>query len=119
MKERLLTVRVNGIELSESEPVLELEPGRLFVPAALFSVGRLRLPAARPTHVAAVGLDYYPLDAIAGAHYEIDEIAQAIDITAPASAFTNTTLDGLGNVRTVATRPDPGFFFESRLSIAA
>ena len=110
MKERLLTVRVNGIELGESEPVLELEPGRLFVPAALFSVGRLRLPAARPTHVSAVGLDYYPLDAITGAHYEIDESAQAIDITAPASAFTSTTLDGLGNVRTVATRPDPGFF---------
>jgi outer membrane usher protein len=110
MKERLLTVRVNGVELSESEPVLELEPGRLFVPAALFSLGRLRLPAERPTHVAAVGLDYYPLDAIPGAHYEIDESAQAIDITAPASAFTNTTLDGLGNVRTVATRPDPGLF---------
>jgi outer membrane usher protein len=110
MKQRLLTVRVNGIELGESEPVLELEPGRLFVPAALFSVGRLRLPAAPPTHVAAMDLDYYPLDAIAGAHYKIDESAQAIDITAPAFAFTNSTLDGLGNVRTVATRPDPGFF---------
>ena len=110
MKERLLTVRVNGIELSESEPVLELEPGRLFVPVAIFGLGRLRLPAERPTHVAAVGLDYYPLDAIVGGHYGIDESAQAIDITAPASAFTYTTLDGLGNVRTVATRPDPGLF---------
>jgi len=60
--------------------------------------------------VAALGLDYYPLDAIEGARYEVDESAQAIDITAPASAFTYTSLDGLGNVRTVATRPDPGLF---------
>ena len=110
MKERLLTVRLNGIELSESEPVLELEPGRLFVPAALFNLGRLRVPAQRPTHVSAVDLDYYPLDAIPGARYEINESAQAIDITAPVSAFTYTTLDGLGNVRTVTTRPDPGLF---------
>ena len=110
MKESLLTIRINGVELSESEPVLELEPGRLFVPAALFSVGRLRLPRERPTHVAAVDLDYYPLDAILGARYQIDESAQAIDITAPASAFTYTALDGLGNVKTVVTRPDPGLF---------
>lgn len=117
MKERLLTVRLNGIELGESEPVLELEPGRLFVSTALFNLGRLRVPAQPPTHVAALGLDYYPLDAIAGAHYEIDESAQAIDMTAPASAFTYTTLDGLGNVRTIATRPDPGFFLNHDLQL--
>ena len=110
MKESLLTVRVNGVLISESEPVLELEPGRLFVPAGLFSMARLRLLAERPTHVAAMDLDYYPLDAIRGVHYEIDESMQAIDITVPASAFTHTTLDGLGNVKTLATRPDPGLF---------
>src|ERR1700680_3415198 len=61
MKENLLMVRINGIEVSDSEPVLELEPGRLFVPAGVFSQGRLRLPALHPTHVSALGLDYYPL----------------------------------------------------------
>lgn len=110
MKESLLTVEVNGVQVSEGEPVLELEPGRLFVPAALFKVARLRLPGGRPVHVAAVDLDYYPLDAIPGSHYEIDEGTQAIDITAPPSAFTYTALDGIGNMRTVATRPDPGLF---------
>ncbi|MEO8051398.1 MAG: fimbria/pilus outer membrane usher protein [Acidobacteriota bacterium] len=110
MKESLLTVRVNGILLSESEPILELEPGRLFVPASIFRTGRLRLPAESPTHVSGVGLDYFALDAIVGAHYSIDESTQAIDITVPASAFSYTTLDGLGNVRTRATRPDPGLF---------
>ncbi len=110
MKESLLTVRVNGIVLSESEPVLELEPGRLFVPASIFRTGRLRLPAEPPTYVSGVGLDYFPLDAIVGARYSIDESTQAIDITVPASAYSYTTFDGLGNVRTLATRPDPGLF---------
>ncbi len=109
-KENLLMIRINGIEVSDSEPVLELEPGRLFVPAAVFLLGRLRLPAQRPTHVSGVGLDYYPLDAIPGAHYAIDQGTQTIDLIVPSTAFTATMLDGVGNVRTVATRPDPGLF---------
>ena len=83
-------MRVNGVEVSDSEAVLELEPGRLFVPAALFRKGRLRLPPERPTHVSALGLDYYPLDAIAGVRYAIDQATQTLDITVPASAFTST-----------------------------
>jgi outer membrane usher protein len=110
MRETLLMVRINGIEVSESDAVLELEPGRLFVPVGVFRRGRLRLPAQRPTHVSGLGLDYYPLDAIAGFGYLIDEATQAIDITVPSSAFTDTTLDGLGNIRAIATRPDPGLF---------
>ena len=57
-----------------------------------------------------MGLDYYPLDAIAGVQYAIDEGTQTIDITVPAAAFTGTVLDAMGNVRAVATRPDPGLF---------
>jgi outer membrane usher protein len=110
MKESLLMVRVNGIDIGDDEPVLELEPGRLFVPAAVFLSGRLRLPPQRPTHVSALGLDYYPLDAIARAHYTIDEATQTLDIRVPASAFIDTTLDGLNNMRTTAMRPEPGVF---------
>jgi outer membrane usher protein len=110
MKESLLMVRVNGVEVGDNEPVLELEPGRLFVPAAVLHSGRLRLPPQRPTHVSALGQDYYPLDAIAGARYAIDQATQTIDITVPASAFIDTTLDGLNNTRTTPTRPDPGVF---------
>src|SRR5258708_555905 len=36
MKENLLMVRINGVAVSENEPVLELEPGRLSVPVAVF-----------------------------------------------------------------------------------
>ncbi len=110
MKENLLMVRVNGIEISNSEPVLELEPGRLSLPAGVFRLGRLRLPPIHPTHVSALDLDYYPLDSIPGVHYAIDEGTQSLDITVPSTAFTGTVLDGLGDVRTVATRPDPGLF---------
>jgi outer membrane usher protein len=110
MKESLLTVRVNGIELSEGEAVLELEPGRLYVPTGVFYKGRLRVPQERPTHVSALGLDYYPLDAIPGAVWLIDPETQTLDITAPASALTGTTLDGLNNLRTTAMPPDPGIF---------
>src|SRR4029077_5356807 len=59
-KESLLTVRVNGVEVGDSEAVLELDPGRMFVPVAVFRKGRLRVPAQRPMHVSALGLDYYP-----------------------------------------------------------
>jgi outer membrane usher protein len=117
MKENLLMVRINGIEVSDSEPVLELELGRLFVPAGVFSQGRLRLPALHPTHVSALGLDYYPLDSIPGVHYAIDQGTQSLDITVPSTAFTGTMLDGLGNVRTVATRPDPGLFLNHDFQI--
>jgi len=110
-------VRVNGIAVSDSEPVLELEPRRLFVPTGIFRLGRLRLPAERPTHVSAVGLDYYPLDSIAGVHYAVDPGTQTLDITVPASAFTGTLVDGLDNVRTVATRPDPGLFLNHDFQI--
>ena len=110
MKESLLMVRINGVTVSDNEPVLELEPGRLWVPVAVFREGRLRLPPQRPTHVSGLGLDYYPLDAIAGVRYAVDQATQALEITVPASAFTGTTLDGLNNLGTTAMRPDPGVF---------
>jgi outer membrane usher protein len=110
MKENLLTVRVNGVEVSDGEVILELEPGRLFVPASVFRSGRLRLPPQPPTHVSASGLDYYPLDAIAGVRYVIDQETQTLDITAPASALAGTMLDGANFTRTTAMRPDPGVF---------
>jgi outer membrane usher protein len=110
LKENLLTVRVNGVEVGDSEPVLELEPGRMFISAAVFRKGRLRLPPQRPTHVSALGLDYYPLDAVDGARYDIDPATQTLDITVSAAAFSSTTLDGLNNTRTTAMRPDPGVF---------
>ncbi len=110
MKENLLTVRINGIEVGDNEPVLELEPGRLSVPVEVFRKGRLRLPPQRATHVSALGLDYYPLDAIPGVRYAIDQESQTLAITVPASAFANTTLDGLNNTRMTATPPEPGVF---------
>ena len=60
MKERLLMVRINGIEVSESDAVLELEPGRLFLPAGVFRRGRLPLPAQRPTQRFRVGPGLLP-----------------------------------------------------------
>jgi outer membrane usher protein len=108
--ESLLMVRINGVEVGDNEPVLELEPGRLYVSAAVFRKGRLRVPRQRPTQVSALGLDYYPVDAIAGASYAIEQETQALDITVPASAFSGTTLDGLNNLSTTATPPEPGVF---------
>jgi outer membrane usher protein len=111
MKENLLTVRVNGVEVSDGETVLELEPGRLYVPSGVFYKGRLRRPPQlKPTHVPALGVDYYPLDAIPGLHYAIDQETQTLDITVPSAAFGNTTLDGVNNLNTTATPPDPGLF---------
>lgn len=109
-KENLLMVRINGKAVGDNEPVLEWEPGRLFIPAGVLRKGRLRLPAVRPTHVAALGLDYYPIDAVAGARYTIDSSTQTIDIAVPASSFVDTTLDGLNNPMLTPTRSDPGIF---------
>jgi hypothetical protein len=110
MRESLLTIRVNGVALSESEAVLEPEPGRLYIPTGVFYKGHLRLPQQRATHVAALGLDYYPLDF----HPErqlVDRSGDAdIGHHGTASSLTGTTFDGLNNLRATATPPDPGIF---------
>jgi outer membrane usher protein len=109
-KENLLAVRVNGVQVADNQTVVEWEPGRLFVSAAIFRMGRLRFPPQRPTHVPGLDSDYYPVDSIAGVRYAIDASSQTLEINAPASAFSDTAVDALGNPKTKATRPEPGVF---------
>jgi outer membrane usher protein len=106
--ETLLSVRVNGKQISEAEPVLRDGPSRWFVTASVFRSARLRLPKALPVRVS--GLEYYPLDAISGIQIRLDDGAQMLDIIAPASAFLNTALVGVDRKSVVATRPEPGLF---------
>ncbi|MEQ1885436.1 MAG: fimbria/pilus outer membrane usher protein [Bryobacteraceae bacterium] len=110
MKENLLTVRINGKDIAENEPVIEWEPGRFYISAGVFYRARLPLPPVRPTHIAAYGDNYYPVDAIPGASYKLDAAMQQLDISVPLGDGRGTFLDALGNIRTAATRPEPGLF---------
>jgi outer membrane usher protein len=105
--ELLLAIRLNGKPLSDAQPVWRDGP-RYFVTASVFEQGRLVLPAAAPTRVA--GMDYYPLDAIAGVQVRLDEPSQTLEIEVPAQAFLATDFDGQGN-RIVRPEPvRPGLF---------
>ena len=109
-RESFLTVRVNGKDIADNEPVIEWEPGRLYISSSVFFKAKLPLPPVRPTHIAAFGDNYYPIDAIPGASYRLDSSLQAIDINVPFGDGSGTYVDALGNVRTAAMRPEPGVF---------
>ena len=110
MMENLFMVRVNGKDISESEPVLEWEPGRLFVSVSVLNKARIKRPPVKPTPVAALGIDYVPIDAIPGARYTVDTATQTLDITVPPFALLETRVDGINNPVLTPSPSPPGLF---------
>jgi outer membrane usher protein len=116
VRELLLSVAVNGEIVSEAEPVLEVDGVRYFVTAELLRRGRLK--AASLPLLQFAGMEYYPLDGISGVRASIEAPSQTLLITVPPSAFVDTLLDGLGNRRVTAMRPEPGLFLNHDFQLA-
>jgi outer membrane usher protein len=112
--ELLLDVRINGVGTGVCEHLLRLSNGRLTALAGSFERWRIRLPAAKPTiHQ---GQEYFPLDAVEGLSYHIDEAAQELVIDGKPEIFLSTAIGGTTGSVLSPARPPPGGFFNYDLS---
>jgi outer membrane usher protein len=112
--ELLLQVDVNRQNLADTVIVLRSADGGLLVGGEDLERWRLRKPDVPPYEHA--GSAYYPLNALPGATYKLDEAKQTLQITASPKAFdaTRTALRGAQSAKPVL--PQPGGFFNYTVS---
>jgi outer membrane usher protein len=112
----LLQVDVNRQGLNET--VLVLRSGERFLIAAE-DLARWRLRAPDAAALVHDGRSYYPLDALPGVSFELDEARQRLSITTRAEAFAETVsaLPGPG-AGPAPVLPQPGGFLNYTLSMA-
>jgi outer membrane usher protein len=112
--ELLLQVDVNQQNLADTVIVLRTADGKLLVGGEDLERWRLRKPDVPPYEHA--GSAYYPLSALPGATYTLDEAKQTLQIDASPEAFdaTLTALRGAPTAKPVL--PQPGGFFNYTVS---
>lgn len=85
-----LAIRINGIAVAAPARLARLDDGRFFATAGDFARWRLRLPEIQPISVK--GREYFPLDAVLGLTYRVDEREQVLLLDGRPEAFTSTTV---------------------------
>lgn len=90
-QEWLLAVRLNGLEVGTGTLVIR-DPvsGRLAVPVE--ELRRWRLRVDRDRILSFQGMPYYPLDALEGARFEVDESTLVLSLYVPPERFEPTLL---------------------------
>lgn len=106
--ELLLAVRINGIAQPTCEHIARLNDKRLAANTEALQHWRLRIPAV--ASVVHEGERYYPLDAIPGLRYRMDEAAQELQLTIPPTAFLPSTFDAAAELQH-NPQVSPGGFF--------
>ncbi len=106
--ELLLAVRINGTAEPESEHIMTLANGRLAATAEALQHWRLRAPAVKP--IPFEGQNYYPLDAIPGLRYQLDQATQELQITISPAAFQASDLSGETALQRTPSVSPGGFF---------
>ncbi len=106
--ELLLAVRINGIVQPMCEHITRLNNKRLAANMDALRHWRLRTPAVAP--IAHEGENYYPLDAIPGLRYRLDEATQELQLTIPPTAFQPTKFNAAADLQRTS-RVSPGGFF--------
>lgn len=111
-----LAVQINRQESEEPVLLLRHKDGHLLVRGEDLQRWRLRLPDIAP--LSHHGNTYYPLDAMTGITYEVDDPHQILLLDVPAGQFLSTTLNGRGEGGDVAVPSpvSPGGFFNYDLS---
>lgn len=107
-EEMWLAFQVNRQESAEIVLVLRHE-GRLMARGEDLKRWRLRVPDVTP--LSHGGDEWYPLDALPGAAFTVDEARQALELNVPAALFHGTTIAGLPEEYLVPTPSSPGGFF--------
>jgi outer membrane usher protein len=83
--------------------------GHLWVRREDLALWRLPVPQAAP--IVYNGDEYYPLDALPGIKYQIDEAAQSVSIDSPARLFPETVVNDRESLAATPDRSQPGAFF--------
>lgn len=111
----LLDVEVNRQESAGTLLVYRSPSGEPMLSADDLKHLRLRVPAIAP--VVLRGLPYYPVSALPGATYAIDETAQSLSLQVSAQGFvmTQTSADHFGTA--LPAPPSPGIFFNYDVSV--
>lgn len=105
----LLDVTINTQTLPEIVRAEKLDDGRLALPLAAWLASRLRLPEGEPLSLPD-NQRGYALESIPGLTYNLDRGRLALEITAPAAAFTGSAIDhGYGGESPPNLSP-PGFY---------
>ena len=107
--ELLLGVRINGAAQPSSESIITLNNGRLAANAEALQHWRLRVPAITP--ITFEGQSYYPLDAIPGLRYRVDQATQELQITIPPAAFLPSDISQEATALQRSPSVSPGGFF--------
>lgn len=106
--ELLLAISINGAAQRDCEHIAVLNDGRLAANTEALQRWRLRIPEIEP--IPYLGESYYPLDAIPGLRYSLDEAAQELQIEAPYSAFLPGSYDAAALLQ-LHPLVSPGGFF--------
>ncbi len=106
--ELLLAVRINGVARLDCEHITTLSNGRLAANSEALRHWRLRVPAVEP--IPYEGESYYPLDAIPGLRYKLDEAAQELQLEIPPEAFVPSSFNLTAGLQR-SPRVSPGGFF--------
>src|SRR5688572_26612772 len=112
--EMLVQVDLNQQGLNET--VIVLRAGaRLLIAAEDLRRWRLRTPDAAP--YSREGRTYFPLGALPGVQYRLDEARQTLAITTGPEAFIETVSTLPGSPASTAILPQPGVFLNYAVSI--
>jgi outer membrane usher protein len=106
--ELLLAVRINGIFQPMCEHIATLNNKRLAANTDALRHWHLRTPAVAP--IPYKGENYYPLDAIPGLSYRVDEATQELQLTIPPAAFLPSKFNAATELQR-APQVSPGGFF--------
>lgn len=106
--EMLLSVRINGISYLTCEHITRLNNGRLAANTEALQHWRLRIPAVEP--IPYEGESYYPLDAIPGLRYQLDEAAQELQLEIPLADFVSSNFDETTELQRYPQVAPGGFF---------
>lgn len=108
VEELLLAVSVNGQKPQDTALLLRGKDGRVFARRDDLLHWRLAPPVSGG--VSREGALYFPLDALDGVSYRVDEPQQALLIDAAAQAFLSSRVSGSRGVLTVPARSPLGGF---------
>ena len=107
LEEVWLAVSINGEDRADSALLLRQKNGRLLVRAEDLRHWRIRTPDTAP--LLHTGESYYPLDALPGVSYQVNESRQSIALNAPAGLFDGTVLRNATGLTVPSLPPVGGF----------
>ena len=107
-REAVYAIQLNGDLVADNAVLLEGKDGQIALGASDLQSWGVVLPKTPP--VVVDGKPYYRLSDFPGASARVDEMAQRLDVTMPANAFTTLQLKTAGLTQTALSQVVPGYY---------